>query len=86
MIAIACVVCLFVGAIFGYFIADKASQHAVNAARAKGLIEGRSDAEWELQCQRIDLLRLRLRNRQLEAKEQTLHGTRPFTQPDTQTS
>jgi hypothetical protein len=72
MIAIACVVCLFVGAIFGYFIADKASQHAVYAARAKGLIEGRSDALWEHHNMFQELQRLRIRNRQLEAREQVI--------------
>jgi hypothetical protein len=72
MTAIACVVCLFVGAIFGYFIADKASQHAIYAARAKGLIEGRTDAQWDYHNMLQELQRLRCRNRQLEAKEQVI--------------
>jgi hypothetical protein len=71
-IAIFAVFCAFVGAVAGYCIAEKQSQHAIFAARAKGILDGRSDAEWELQCQRIDLQRLRRRNRQLEAKEQVI--------------
>ena len=71
-IAFFAVFCAFVGAVCGYCIAEKQSQHAIFAARAKGIVDGRSDAEWELQCQRIDLQRLRLRNLQLEAKEQAI--------------
>ena len=80
MIIVVAIVCLFAGAAFGYLIAERQSQHAILAARAKGLIEGRSDAEWELQCQRLDLQRLRLRNRQLEAKEQVIR-VRPLDGP-----
>jgi len=72
MIIIACVVCLFVGAIFGYFIAERQSQHAIFAARAKGRLNGRSDAEWEMQRLRLELQRLRLRIWQLEAKDRVI--------------
>jgi hypothetical protein len=79
MIIAVAIVCLFSGAAFGYFIADKASQHAIYAARAKGLIEGRSAGAWDHRDMQRELDRLRLRNRHLEAKERTLSTTRPST-------
>jgi hypothetical protein len=72
MIAIACVVFLFVGAVCGYCIAKKQSQHAIFAARARGILEGRSQAKEALQRQRLDLQRKSLRIWQLEAKDQVI--------------
>jgi hypothetical protein len=71
-IAIFAVFCAFVGAVPGYCIAKKQSQHAMFAARAKGILDGRNDGAWEQQSLRLELQRLRLRNRQLEAKEQVI--------------
>jgi hypothetical protein len=71
-IAFFAVFCAFVGAVCGYCIADKASRGALHAARAKGLVQGRCDALWDYQNIYQELQRLRIRNRQLEAKEQVI--------------
>jgi hypothetical protein len=72
MIIAVAIVCLFAGAAFGYLIAERQSQHAIFAARAKGILDGRSDAECLLQRQRLDLQRLRLRIWRLEAKDRAI--------------
>jgi hypothetical protein len=77
MITATAIVCLGVGAAFGHFMADKASQHAIYAARAKGLIEGQSAGALERHAMFQELQRLRARNRRLEARERTLATTRP---------
>ena len=79
-VAFFAVFCAFVGAVAGYCIAEKQSQHAIRAARAKGVLDGRNhrllDYHSTLQeherLLRLELQRLRLRNRQLEAKEQVI--------------
>jgi hypothetical protein len=76
MIIAVAIVCLFSGVAFGYLIAKRQSQHAILAARAKGVLEGRSQAKEALQRQRLDLQRQSLRIWQLEAKERVI-STKP---------
>jgi hypothetical protein len=58
-------ICLAIGVLVGYFAADKASQHALYCAHARGLWAGRNDREWEMQ-------RLRNRVTHLESKAREL--------------
>jgi uncharacterized protein involved in exopolysaccharide biosynthesis len=77
MFIIVAIACLVVGVALGYVIADKASQHAIYAARAKGLIEGQGAGALERHAMFQELQRLRARNRRLETRERTLTSTRP---------
>jgi hypothetical protein len=70
MIIAVAIVCLFSGAAFGYLIAERRRKHAIFAARAKGVLKGRSDAESEMQ-------RLRLRIWRLEAKDRVILAKPP---------
>jgi hypothetical protein len=78
MIIVVAIVCLFSGAAFGYLIAERQSQHAILAAKAKGLIEGRRDGLWEHHNMFQELQHLRARNRHLEANERIIRVKGPF--------
>ena len=78
MIIVVAIVCLFSGAAFGYLIAERQSKHAIFAARAKGLIEGRRDGLWEHADTLQQLQHLRARNRRLEANERTIRVNGPL--------
>ena len=77
MIIVVAIVCLFSGAAFGYLIAERQSQHAILAAKAKGLIEGRRNGLREHHYMLQQLQRLRARNWHLEANERTIRVKGP---------